>query len=203
MSTQNFKLMPYLLLLFISILSCKKDISSINQEEQLSSSSPIEMTASRVTTREICFTAIAELTGCIGEHIKFGGIVELRESTVVGGNGVTNYIRQWSVRDLTGQGIVAGGTINNTSTTCPRAYNGTTTTNVYDIVAGHEMFSVKDPNTTTGAPNAVLSGDIYIHQGTVVFVNRVTGERIVARHEVIKNPQGIHRSGWFIRGQKC
>jgi hypothetical protein len=66
------------------------------------------------------------------------------------------------------------------------------------------MFSVKDPNTTIGAPSAVLSGDVYIHQGTVVFVNTVTGERIVARHQIIKNPaQGIARSGWYIKGQEC
>lgn len=196
MLIQNIKAKLILpLLLVCSLSACKK--------EDLSGSTNFEVQPLTIA-REICFTALAGVSGCIGENIILGGLVELVESTTVDQNGHVHYTRHWTVRGLTGRGVLPGGTINTGSTLCPRPYTGQTTSNVYDIVAGQEMFSVKDPNTTTGVPNAVLSGEIFIHQGTIVFVNRATGERIVVRHEIIKTPgQGILRSAWYIRGQKC
>ncbi|MEO7561159.1 MAG: hypothetical protein ABIT07_01125, partial [Ferruginibacter sp.] len=199
MLAQNIKLKLILLFFMaVSFSSCKKDISSTPPVVQA-----LALNGSGTTTTELCFTPIAILYDCIGENIIFGGVVEFRYHTNVDANGHTHHVREWSIKGLTGQGVLPGGKVNNASTACPRPYTGTLTGNTYDVIAGHEMFSVKDPNSTTGPLNAVLSGDIFIHEGTVVFVNRATGERIVARHEVIKTPEGILRSGWFIKGQKC
>lgn len=185
---------------------CKKEQSQISTSilRPPGAKSTSTVTAERATTRDVCFTAIAAINGCIGENIVFGGTLEYKENTTIDQNGTVHFTRHWGLKGTTGKGVVPGGSINTAAAGCPKPYTGNYTGNNYEVIAGAEMFSVKDPNTTTGAPSAVLSGDVYIHEGTVVFVNTVTGERIVARHQIIKNPgQGIVRSGWYIKGQEC
>lgn len=192
------KAYPFVFLLLVA--GCQKDDRQDTRQNLTPDASAARNGA---TTRTICFTGIAEVEGCIGENIVFGGTLELKEKVTVS-NGQTHYTRHWLVKDATAMGVAPGGRLNTASSACPRPYIGTATGNTYTVVAGAEMFSVKDPNTTTGTPSAPLSGDVFIHQGTIVFENTSTGERIVVRHEIIKNPgQGIHKSGWYIRGKNC
>lgn len=179
-----------LVMLFI-IAGCKKELSGSNPQQAISagnSGAAQKVEASSVSTRIISFTPTAVLMGCIGYNIRVFGNIELKETNTTDGQGHVHYTRHWSVKGLEATATLSDGTVLH-----------------FDVVAGTEMFSVKDPNTTTGVPNAVLSGEVFIHQGTIVFVNKETGERIVARHEVLKVPgqTGIFKNGWYIQGQKC
>ncbi len=213
MKVLHFTNRLFVYLMIYSFTACQKESSEVlNHQaaiEDKSTALPSDA-SSGATTRLLCFTAIAQLNGCIGENIVFGGTVVLTENTTVDGNEGVHYTRHWSVKGLTGYGVRPGGSF--TSATCPAPRNYTAnlrTGSTYEIIAGTEMFSVKDPNTTTVTPSAILSGEVFIHQGTIVFVNTATGERIVARHVILKNPgqytpsSPLFKDGWYIQGKKC
>lgn len=62
----------------------------------------------------------------------------------------------------------------------------------YDVLGGAEMFAIKDAvlnaNGTLNLGESIAESDIVIHQGTLVFVNREDGSKVVARHIIKKIP---------------
>lgn len=174
--------MGFLFLLLMSLAACKKEQSLLENESDLFGQSAANGGA---TTRNINFGPLLPLSNCLGYDIKVTvQAVEILETTV-STTGRVHYTRHWRVNGLSATSV------------------GVTPVKNFDLVAGAEMFSIVDPNSTA-SPSAPSSGNVFIHQGTMVFENTETGERIVARHQILKNPgQGIFRSGWFINGQRC
>jgi hypothetical protein len=205
MSPNRNSILPFLLLTTASffMISCqKKTFKPTSDEQPIVQSSPnsssVSISQEGATTRTVNFGPTANLFSCLGYNVKFNGEpVVLTETAVKDENGnVQSYTRHWTVKGVTAKAVYPNGA----------DYPNTTNRINFDVVAGAEMFSIKDPNTTTGTPNAVLSGDVFIHQGTIVLENTATGERVVIRHQVLKVPgQGDNpfRSGWYIQGQKC
>lgn len=141
--------------------------------------------AHTVTTK--FFSATADVDKCLGFDVQFFGNVEFITNNVNG-----HFTRNWSVKGLEAKSV------------------GVTPEQKFAVVAGHEMFSVKDPTTFSGVGNPTnpLSTTVFIHQGTVVLQNTDTGEKIVIRHEIVKTPNStstadMPRFGWYIKGQHC
>lgn len=176
-------------LLVISFTSCKKEIQDANQSAELQEALVNPGGNTHTVLESQSFSAVANVSGCLGYNIRFYGTVDFLINKVYDQNGtMSHFTRTWSIKGLEAEQV------------------GMTSVK-FDVVAGQEMFSVKDPVlNSAGAPVVGTSGDVFIHQGTVVLENRETHERIVLRHEILKIPgQGISpfRSGWYIRGQKC
>ncbi|SDB37216.1 hypothetical protein SAMN03097699_0964 [Flavobacteriaceae bacterium MAR_2010_188] len=135
------------------------------------------------------FSAVAAVEYCWGESIRFFGTVENKVNRFTDNNGTEHYTRHWSIKglDALGLGNVQSGLAPGTE---------------YTVVAGAEMFVVTDPVFNAGGvPVGSTSGKIYIHQGTVVLKNIATGEQLVARHVIKKNPKtGELSSNWYCMG---
>lgn len=182
-----------------TLSSCQKEaIDMAAQPEESVLLAQSKAAANGAQTRESIFGPVAATYGCLGYNVNFISTppqpVTLLETVTTDARGVVHYTRHWSVAGLTARATLPGGA----------AYmvNGTPVT--FTVVSGQEMFSIKNPNTTTGVPSAALSGEVFIHQGTIVLENTLTGERIVIRHVIIKNPgKGILKDAWYVNGQAC
>ena len=161
----------FTLMLITSLLNaCKKDISNASAVSSVEAASAASN--NRTTITQTTFTATAAIGYCHGENIVFTGIIENKINTTIDGKGVVHYTRHWVVKGLTGTGVVTG--------------------TIYDVIGGAEMFSIKDAvlnsNGTLNLPASLSESDIVIHEGTVVFVSRTDGTRVVARHIIRKVP---------------
>lgn len=153
-------------------------------------------------TRPGLFGPIAATYGCLGYNVNFvvpqgpagAQPVTFKETYTTDRQGNTHYTRHWSVADLT-----ARATLPDRS-----AYMVDGVPLTFVVLAGTEMFSIKNPNTTTGVPSAAASGEVFIHQGTIILENNLTKERVVIRHMIIKTPgKGIIKDAWYVQGQAC
>lgn len=180
MTKSPFIFSAFLLLIFMN--ACKKEVQDLNSAV----TSDAQVGASTSTRT---FSATANVTGCIGYNITFGGVIEVLTQAVVSGSVTKTYIRQWSIKGLTATG---GG-------------------KTYDVIAGHEMFAVQGPTTFSGIgmPTNPLTTDVFIHQGTLVLQNTADpSDKLVIRHEIVKRKSDetnmdMPRMGWFINGQHC
>ena len=177
-------------------LSCQKQAhdSERNQMDQRLEAN--NATASGSETRPGLFGPVAATFECLGYNVNFvpAQPVILKETTTIDGQGVVHYTRHWSVAGLT-----ARATLPNRS---PYLENGIPVT--FEVISGQEMFVIKDPNTTTGIPSPASSGDLFIHQGTIVLENTLTRERIIIRHVIIQTPGiGTDKDAWYVNGKKC
>ena len=180
--------------LILSLTACQKDFSDASSEMQKlananafsNSRTPIESTSDNgMTVTEITFTATARIAYCYGEDIRFTGIIENRVKKSVNANGEVHYIRHFTVKGMTGVGLTTG--------------------TIYDVVGGAEMFSIKDAvfnaNGSLNLSGSLSESDIVIHRGTLVFVSRTDGTRVVARHDIQKVPgAGILQNRWLCAG---
>ena len=123
---------------------------------------PLARTSGRSLTEHVTdqFFATATCGGDIGS-IRFGGTRTMVRR--VSGNDTTLAFR---VQNFVGWTFVGPS---------PALY---TQANVlYDVLGGAEMFNIKREGD---APNAPVT--VKIHNGTLVFVSRLDGSKIVARH---------------------
>lgn len=176
---------------------CQKEaINNEAQEEESALAQAAKARSEGAETRPGTFGPVAATYGCLGYNVNFTPAqpVTLKETMTTDAQGTLHYTRHWSVADLTARATLPGG--------APYLENGAPVTFV--VISGQEMFSIKNPNTTTGVPSAALSGEVFIHQGTIVLENTATGERIVIRHVIIKNPgKGIVKDAWYVNGEAC
>ncbi len=185
---------------FIGIMlfstSCAKE-DLVENTEELALELPVEWNSSsnenRTNGTEITlgsFSAIAAVEYCWGENVRFFGTVENKVNRFTDANGTEHYTRHWSIKGLDALGL--GNVQTNLA-------SGTE----YTVVAGAEMFTVTDPVFNAGGiPVASTSGKIYIHQGTIVLQNNTTGDRLVARHVIKKNPKTDELSStWYCMGK--
>lgn len=181
---------------------CRKETSDTEarQEEHLLSAA--KANGHGAETRPGLFGPVAATYGCLGYNVNFvvpqppsnAQPVTFKETLTTDSKGNIHYSRHWSVAGLT-----ARATLPDRS---PYMENGVPVTFV--VLAGHEMFNIKNPNTMTGVPSAAASGEVFIHQGTIVLENVLTKENIVIRHVIIKTPsQGIIKDAWYVGGQAC
>jgi hypothetical protein len=178
--------------LFIAFSACQKESSEMSTAKSIANSQAL-YTAEAVTNQhnsvsvtEITFTAIAMIAYCHGEDIRFTGTIENKVKTTISAGGEVHYTRQFTVKGMTGTGVTTG--------------------TVYDVVGGAEMFSIKDPvfnaNGTLNLGGSLAGSDLVIHRGTLVFVSRTDGSRVVARHDIQKIPgQGIKENRWLCAGE--
>jgi hypothetical protein len=182
------------ILLFIT--ACSKE-EVVGNTQDLAIEVPVSWNSSKTQSRTNgtesttgSFSAIAAVEYCWGESIRFFGTVENKVNTFTDANGTVHYTRHWSIKglDAVGLGNVSTGLVAGT---------------VYTVVAGAEMFTVTDPVFNAGGvPVASTSGKIYIHQGTIVLQNNTTGDRLVARHVIHKNPNtGEVMGRWYCMGK--
>lgn len=175
----------------ITLFGCQKDLltdpkAGLEEKTLVTAKST---TNDAVTVTPICFKAIALVAGCkdgVTENIEFTGTIENRVQSTQTGNGNTNYTRHFVVKGLTGRGTMGTALTPNTGAVCSRTPIGGYTNSTYEVIGGAEMFSIH--YTGTGAVPTVPNSNVYIHQGTLVFVNTVTKERIVARHTIRNTP---------------
>lgn len=181
------------ILLFIT--ACSKE-EMVDNTQDLAIEVPVSWNSSKTESRTNgtestsgFFTAIAAVEYCWGESIRFFGTVENKVNTFTDANGTVHYTRHWSIKglDAVGLGNVSTGLVAGTE---------------YTVVAGAEMFVVTDPVFNPGGfPLGSSSGKIYIHQGTIVLQNDTTGDRLVARHVIKKNPNtGVVTGNWYCMG---
>lgn len=182
------------LALILSLTACQKDFSDASSETQKltnvnafsNSRTPIESASDNgITVTEITFTATAMIAYCYGENIRFTGIIENRVKKSVNANGEVHFIRHFTVKGMTGVGLTTG--------------------TIYDVVGGAEMFNIKDAvfnaNGSLNLSGSLSESDIVIHRGTLVFVSRTDGSRVVARHDIQKVPgAGILQNRWLCAG---
>jgi hypothetical protein len=177
------------------IIGCQKE--ALEQEEQQEERLLQNMaSAEGAETRPGLFGPVAATFGCLGYNVNFTPAqpVTFKETRNTDADGDVHYTRVWSVAGLTARATLPDRT----------AYllNGVPVT--FDVIAGVEMFSIKNPNTTTSVPSPVTSGEVFIHQGTIILENNLTKEKVVIRHVVIKNPgRGIIKDDWYVQGQEC
>lgn len=149
-----------------------------------------------MTTSTLCFRAIAQISACNeGEDILFFGEIENHLKTTMS-NGQTHVTRHFVVKNLEGRGISPGGSLS--AMTCNSTFTGTYTGTEYDVQGGAEMFNIHFGEGGSATP---AGSEIYIHRGTLVFVERETGRRVVARHIITKVPgQGLKENAWDCGG---
>jgi hypothetical protein len=175
----------------LAFSACKKEISIASQPalDQLASKASSQNNSEGVLVESICFKAIALVAGCkegVTENIEFTGIIENRVNATQS-NGSTHYTRHFTVKGLTGRGTRGTALTPTSAPLCSRTAGSYTGTQ-YEVVGGAEMFSIHYSGTG-GVPAASGSNvNVFIHQGTLVFVNTTTGERIVARHIIRRVP---------------
>lgn len=149
-----------------------------------------------MTTSTICFRAIAQISACNeGEDILFFGEIENHVKTTQT-NGQTHVTRHFVVKNLEGLGIMPGGSLS--AMTCNSTFTGTYTGSEYDVQGGAEMFNIHFGEGGSATP---AGSEIFIHRGTLVFVERATGRRVVARHIITQVPgQGLKDNRWDCGG---
>ncbi len=137
----------------------------------------------RVEINVVPFNVFAPVAYCAGENIRLYGTIENKVNRIVDGNGVVHLSRHWTIKGLAGEG-----------------WNGAPTGTNYDIVGGAEMFVIINPGPFPSTP--ANSGKLFIHHGTLVLVNTDTGERLVLKHVINKNPgTGEVTSMWLCMGK--
>jgi hypothetical protein len=183
-------------LVVLLFTTCTKDAidmsTAVNNENALktNSSSSIEANSMAASTngtikRTVTFgPATTNFSNTCLENIQFGGTIEeiIHKSTDAQGN--VHYVRSFNAKGMTGVGLTSGMS--------------------YTVVGGNEMFSIKNPIMGAMYPNigaSINNSDVLIHQGTLVFV-REDGERVVARHTIIVNPNGTVKNEWTCAGRK-
>jgi hypothetical protein len=180
-----------------ALSSCEKEaVNRDAQQEEQALAAAAKANSGGAETRTSIFGPIAATYGCLGYNVNFNPAqpVTLLETTTTDATGTVHYTRHWSVADLTARATLPGGA----------AYMEGGVPVTFVVISGQEMFSIKNPNTTTGVPSAAASGEVFIHQGTIVLENTRTGERVVIRHVIIKNPgRGIIKDAWYVNGQAC
>jgi len=193
------------------LFSCQKDLAG---EQQQPSEQTIQSkansgnannggsTSNGITTRSECFQALAEIAHCNdGEDILFTGMIEVKEKISVNGNGQTHINRHFGVKGLTGRGVTGGRLLPATGPACNRVYTGGTFTGTHYVVqGGSEMFNI----IYSAGGSATLAGsDLFIHRGTLVFVEVTSGKKVVAKHKITKVPgQGIKDNSWDCAGDE-
>ncbi len=192
-------------LFFVScvLFACQKDLAG---EQQQSSEQTIQSKANSgnantgVTTRSECFQALAEIAHCNdGEDILFTGMIDLKEKISVNGKGETHINRHFGVKGLTGRGVTGGRLLPATGPACNRVYTGGTFTGTqYVVQGGSEMFNII---YSAGGSPTLAGSDLFIHRGTLVFVEVTSGKKVVAKHTITKVPgQGIKDNSWDCAG---
>lgn len=178
----------FTLLTVLVMASCQKEILN---EPQITA----EAQASTHTVTSVNFAAVAIVANCVGHNIRFAGQVEFKTTTVRNEDGsVRHFTRTWSIK-----GLQATSWSSSSASSGSPVVNGEVTN--YEVVAGAEMFSVHEPSGAT--PGTPANAEVFIHQGTLVLQNTATGDKMVVRHEIVKNPNGMVKNGWYIRGEKC
>lgn len=185
---KSIKKLPHLLLLAgLGLLSasCSDQLEDVQPNSSLSAASEQAASANSITMNTVPFTATAMIASCHGENIMFSGMIENRVKKTMSASGKSHFFRQFTVKGLTGIGLTTG--------------------TVYDVVGGAEMFSIKDPvynaDGSLNLPASLRESDIVIHRGTLVFVSREDGSRVVARHIITKVPgQGLKTNTWDCGG---
>lgn len=191
--------------------ACQKDLPT--SEESLTRVSDtnapgLVSSAARVAVSTVCFAAIAVLpVNCNGgEDILFGGKIEIRENITVSGNGTTHRSRHFTAKDMTGRSIPKGAKVVSPGTSDENCEDRTTDPmpsptapyKSYTVVGGAEMFSIHYGPGNSPTP---ASASVFIHQGTLVFVNDADhNDRIVARHTIISTPGGQTINQWTCGG---
>ncbi|MBC5994539.1 hypothetical protein [Pontibacter cellulosilyticus] len=169
-------------LFFLS--SCSDQLDEVQPNESLNAALEQNASDNSMTTTSVTFTATAMIASCHGENIRFTGIIENRVKRSVSASGQDHYFRQFTVRGMVGTGLTTGI--------------------IYDVVGGAEMFSIKNPvfvNGSLSLPASITESDILIHRGTLVFVSKTDGSRVVARHIITKNPgKGVMENTWDCGG---
>ena len=170
--------------------SCQKEASLAAPTEE-EASAALVAAAMKATTNggtavtEIPFSATAIINDCFGENISFGGIIENHVKITTTPNGSNHYIRHFVAKGMTGTGLESG--------------------TIFDVVGGSEMFSIKDAvfnaDGSLNLAGSLTESDIVIHRGTLVFVSRTDGTRVVARHDIQKVPgPGLLQNRWLCGG---
>ena len=182
----NIRSLVYALSMSLFMFACSDAMEEVNPDT--AAASPVaENTLVTNVVEVIPFAAIADIADCHGESIRFWGMLEQRVVTTVDGQGRTHRTRHFRPTSLNAQGWMG-----NLAT-------GAATGTTYDIVAGAEMFSI---HYDEGGSPTVGGSRIFIHQGTVVFVNQADGSRVVARHVIRKTPgQGLQENQWMCMGK--
>ncbi len=162
-------------LLFLALCSCQKQlqtkVSDSNQSTfALAAERTDESAVNKVTITEIPFGPVTtNFVNTCYENIRFGGMIENKVHVSTNDNG-NHYSRQFVAKGMTGIGVITG--------------------DVYTVIGGSEMFSIKNAVfNQNGSLNLLLSlsaSDILIHQGTLVFES--DSRKIVARHVIRKVP---------------
>lgn len=177
----QFRVLLIVFLLAISTAACTDQTEDIQPTSTLS----MDASSNSMTTNEITFTAVAMISWCHGEDIRFTGVIENKVKKSMSASGNTHFIRQFTVKGMTGTGLTTG--------------------TIYDVAGGAEMFSIKNPvYNPDGSLNLAASiseSDIVIHRGTLVFVSRTDGSRVIARHLITKVPgAGLKENTWDCGG---
>lgn len=177
----QFRILLFVFLLAFAAAACTDQTDDVQPTSTLSK----DASANRMTSNEITFTAVAMIGWCHGEDIRFTGVIENRVKKSMSASGKTHFTRQFTVKGMTGTGLTTG--------------------TIYDVVGGAEMFSIKDPvynpDGSLNLPASIAESDIVIHRGTLVFVSRTDGSRVVARHLITKVPgAGLKENTWDCGG---
>ena len=186
-------------LLFLG--SCQKEIT----ERESLNSSPVKndqtdnslfQPNSGSTQTTVCFSAIAQISACAGELIRFSGEITLRQNTTVDQNGNTHITRSFVVNNLTGVGVTVGSSLS--AMTCSGTLlNGSLTGTSYNVSGGAEMFNI---HFGAGGSATVGGSNTFVHRGTLVFVENITGRHIVAMHIIRKVNGIIQENRWECQG---
>lgn len=173
------------------LLSCQKQtlqpetLNSLMAADSKTGSESLRADANTTQT-STCFSAIAQVSACAGEWIRFSGEIILRQTKTVNATGATVITRSFSVHDLSGVGVTAGSSLS--AMTCVGTLrNGTLTGTTYTVAGGAEMFSI---HFTEGGAATLGGSNTFIHRGTLVFVSNENGQRTIAMH-IIRKVNGI------------
>lgn len=148
------------------------------------------------TQTTVCFSAIAQVSACAGEWIRFSGVITLRQNTTVNQNGNTHITRSFTVNNLTGVGVTAGSSLS--AMTCGGTLlNGSLTGTSYSVAGGAEMFNI---HFGEGGSATVGGSNTFVHRGTLVFVGNISGRHIVAMHIIRKVNGIVQENRWECQG---
>lgn len=180
------------------LTSCKKEATGMSDNFLVEKATQENLTEQNngTITESRCFSAIAQVDGCTNnEWIRFSGWIEWKENVTTSSDGSTHITRHFTVKDLTAVGVNIGATL--TAMTCSGTLNGTTTGTEYEVLGGAEMFAI---HFTEGGSATLGSSTTFIHRGTLVFVNKETGQRVIAKHVIQKANGVIKANSWECSG---
>lgn len=184
-------LIPLFYFSCVLISGCRKDSALSHQKDASADPSAQQASAGGMTITEVPFTATALIAYCWGENVRISGTIENHVKTTSSASG-NHYIRTWTVKGLTGVGVASNGTL-----------TGTT----YIVKGGAEMFSIKDAlfnnDGSLNLNGSLAAGDLVIHRGEILLENTVTGEKVLARHDIQKIPgKGLMQNRWLCGGKQ-